>query len=121
MVRLRKEGHFVQISFRITFSGATEPFIEELSSTLIYDEVCRIIKRSWLPDVYEPSNAPYRTRWFCVLKKDRGFEAMTESGTSECNYYSTFGVPPIPDHMVGQLQDIHAVQLWTICGIMMKD
>jgi hypothetical protein len=34
----------------------------------IYEEVCRIIKKKLAAGVYEPSNTPYRTRWFCVEK-----------------------------------------------------
>jgi hypothetical protein len=36
----------------------------------IYDEVCRIIKRKIDAGVYEPSNSSYRSKWFCVAKKD---------------------------------------------------
>lgn len=36
----------------------------------IYDEVCRVIKRKIDAGVYEPSNSSYRSRWFCVVKKD---------------------------------------------------
>lgn len=36
----------------------------------IYDEVCRVIKRKIDAGVYEPSNSSYRSRWFCVIKKD---------------------------------------------------
>ena len=36
----------------------------------IYPEVCRIIKSKIDAGVYEPSNSSYRSRWFCVLKKD---------------------------------------------------
>ena len=36
----------------------------------IKDEVCRIIKSKMDAGVYEPSNSSYRSRWFCVLKKD---------------------------------------------------
>ena len=36
----------------------------------IFDEVCRIIKEKIDADVYEPSNASYRSRWFCIVKKD---------------------------------------------------
>jgi len=37
----------------------------------IHDEVCSIIKRKIDAGVYEPSNSSYRSRWFCVIKKDR--------------------------------------------------
>jgi hypothetical protein len=36
----------------------------------LYPEVCRIIKTKIEAGVYEPSNSSYRSRWFCVLKKD---------------------------------------------------
>ena len=36
----------------------------------LYPEVCRIIKSKIDAGVYEPSNSLYRSRWFCVLKKD---------------------------------------------------
>ncbi|XP_006462350.1 hypothetical protein AGABI2DRAFT_151831 [Agaricus bisporus var. bisporus H97] len=36
----------------------------------IYEEVCKIIKRKIDTGVYEPSNSSYRSKWFCVLKKD---------------------------------------------------
>jgi hypothetical protein len=36
----------------------------------IYDEVCKVIKRKIDAGVYEPSNSSYRSRWFCVVKKD---------------------------------------------------
>jgi Integrase zinc binding domain/RNase H-like domain found in reverse transcriptase len=36
----------------------------------IREEVCRIIKTKEAAGVYEPSNSSYRSRWFCVIKKD---------------------------------------------------
>lgn len=36
----------------------------------IFEEIVRIIKEKIAAGVYEPSNSSYRTRWFCVLKKD---------------------------------------------------
>ena len=51
---------------------AHEPYIERSIPihSEIYKEVCRIIKSKLEAGVYEPSNASYRTRWFCILKKD---------------------------------------------------
>src|SRR5882672_4961929 len=37
----------------------------------IYDEVIRIIKEKIKVGVNERSNLSYRSKWFCVLKKDR--------------------------------------------------
>ena len=36
----------------------------------IKDEVCRILKSKMDAGVYESSNSSYRSRWFCVIKKD---------------------------------------------------
>ncbi len=36
----------------------------------IYQDVCKIIKTKIDMGVYEPFNSSYRSRWFCVLKKD---------------------------------------------------
>ena len=36
----------------------------------IYEEVCKLIKRKLEAGVYEPSNSSYRSRWFCIVKKD---------------------------------------------------
>lgn len=41
----------------------------------IYDQVCKVIHTKMDAGVYEPSNLSYRSRWFCVVKKD---------GTSLC-------------------------------------
>ena len=36
----------------------------------IYNKVCAIIRKKLAAGVYESSNLTYRSRWFCVLKKD---------------------------------------------------
>ena len=36
----------------------------------IYEEVCKVIRRKLDAGVYEPSNSSYRSRWFCIVKKD---------------------------------------------------
>jgi hypothetical protein len=36
----------------------------------IFDQVCAEIKRKIDSGTYEPSNSSYRSRWFCVIKKD---------------------------------------------------
>ena len=37
----------------------------------LYGEVCKIMKTKLNAGVYEPSNSSYRSRWFCVVKKDK--------------------------------------------------
>ncbi|KAF8828366.1 hypothetical protein HHX47_DHR4000660 [Lentinula edodes] len=36
----------------------------------IFEDVCKIIKSKIDSGIYEPSNASYRSKWFCVIKKD---------------------------------------------------
>jgi hypothetical protein len=36
----------------------------------IYDDVCQLIQKKIEAGVFEPSNSSYRSRWFCVVKKD---------------------------------------------------
>jgi len=36
----------------------------------IYEEVCKMIKRKIDAGVYKLSNLFYRSRWFCIIKKD---------------------------------------------------
>ena len=36
----------------------------------IYEEVCKLIKHKLEARVYKSSNSSYRSRWFCVVKKD---------------------------------------------------
>ena len=36
----------------------------------IFDQVIQIIKDKIASGIYEPSNSSYRSRWFCVVKKD---------------------------------------------------
>jgi len=36
----------------------------------IYEEVCAALQKKIDAGVFEPSNSSYRSRWFCVVKKD---------------------------------------------------
>ncbi|THU79330.1 hypothetical protein K435DRAFT_590002, partial [Dendrothele bispora CBS 962.96] len=36
----------------------------------IFEDVCKMIKKKIDSGTYEPSNSPYRSKWFCVAKKD---------------------------------------------------
>ena len=36
----------------------------------IYEEVCQIIQNKLDTGMYKPSNSSYRSRWFCMVKKD---------------------------------------------------
>lgn len=37
----------------------------------IYNQVISVVKDKIRAGIYEPSNSSYRSRWFCVLKKDK--------------------------------------------------
>ena len=36
----------------------------------LYEELCNVVKQKLDAGVFEPSHSSYRSRWFCVLKKD---------------------------------------------------
>jgi hypothetical protein len=69
----------------------------------LYPEVCRIIKSKMEAGVYEPSNSSYRSRWFCVLKKDgkslrivHSLEPLNEVTIAHS------GVPPATETLAAQ-------------------
>jgi hypothetical protein len=69
----------------------------------LYPEVCRIIKVKLDAGVYEPSNSSYRSRWFCVLKKDgkslrlvHSLEPLNEVTIAHS------GVPPATEMLAAQ-------------------
>jgi hypothetical protein len=69
----------------------------------IYDEVCRIIKKKLEAGVYERSNASYRGRWFCVLKKDgKALRIVHSLEPLNAVTIKHAGVTPIPDHLAEQ-------------------
>jgi Integrase zinc binding domain/RNase H-like domain found in reverse transcriptase len=69
----------------------------------LYNEVCRIIKTKLDAGVYEPSNSSYRSRWFCVIKKDgknlrlvHSLEPLNEVTIAHS------GVPPATETLAAQ-------------------
>ena len=69
----------------------------------VYPEVCRIIRSKIDAGVYEPSNSSYRSRWFCVLKKDgkslrivHSLEPLNEVTIAHS------GVPPATETLAAQ-------------------
>ena len=69
----------------------------------IYSEVCEAIQRKIESGVYEPSNSSYRSRWFCVLKKD-GKSLRLVHSLEPLNRVTIqhSGVPPVPEHLAEQ-------------------
>jgi hypothetical protein len=69
----------------------------------IYEEVCEIIRKKIASGVYEPSNSAYRSRWFCVLKKDgRSLRIVHSLEPLNRVTIKHSGVPPFPDHIAEQ-------------------
>jgi hypothetical protein len=69
----------------------------------VFDEVCDIIKKKLDAGTYERSNSSYRSRWFCVYKKD-GKSLRPVHALESLNRVSIqhSGVPPVPEHIVEQ-------------------
>ena len=69
----------------------------------IYEEVCGIIRTKISAGVYEPSNSSYRSRWFCVIKKD-GKSLRIVHSLEPLNKVTIrhSGVTPIPEHLAEQ-------------------
>jgi Integrase zinc binding domain/RNase H-like domain found in reverse transcriptase len=69
----------------------------------IYEEVCGMIKKKIEAGVYEPSNSSYRSRWFCVTKKD-GKSLRPVHSLEPLNKVTIqhSGVVPIPEHLAEQ-------------------
>ena len=73
----------------------------------IYNEVCQVLQRKIDAGVFEPSNSSYRSRWFCVVKKDGKSLRMVQS-LEPLNKVTIqhSGVPPfteqIAEHFAGR-------------------
>jgi hypothetical protein len=69
----------------------------------IYKEVCAIIRKKMEAGVYEPSNSSYRSRWFCILKKDgKGLRIVHSLEPFNAVTIKHSGVTPLPDHLTEQ-------------------
>lgn len=66
----------------------------------IYDDVCAALKRKIDAGVFEPSNSSYRSRWFCVVKKD-GKSLRIVQSLEPLNKVTIqhSGVPPLTDQL----------------------
>ena len=67
----------------------------------IYNDVCKLIKKKMDAGVFEPSNSSYRSRWFCVAKKDGVSLRMVQS-LEPLNQVTIqhSGVPPFTDQII---------------------
>ena len=69
----------------------------------LYPKVCEVIKTKIDAGVYEPSNSSYRSRWFCVLKKD-GVSLRLVHSLEPLNKVTIAhsGVPPATEQLASQ-------------------
>ena len=68
-----------------------------------FDEVCKILKEKIEANVYEPSNSSYRSRWFCVIKKDGKSLRMVQSlEPLNAVTIAHSGVPPATETLAEQ-------------------
>jgi len=69
----------------------------------LYPKVCEVIKTKIKAGVYESSNSSYRSRWFCVLKKD-GESLRLVHSLEPLNKVTIAhsGVPPATEHLASQ-------------------
>lgn len=68
----------------------------------IKDEVIEIIKAKIASGVYEPSQASYRSRWFCVKKPNGKYRIVHDLQTLNSITIRDSGLPPIMDSFVEQ-------------------
>ena len=67
----------------------------------LYDEVCLNLQRKIDAGVFEPSNSSYRSRWFCVVKKD-GTSLRIVQSLEPLNAVTIqhSGVPPFTEQLI---------------------
>ena len=68
----------------------------------IYDEVTRLLKVKLEAAVYEPSNAPYRSRYFCVKKKDGSLRIVHSLEPLNAVTIAHSGLPPATEELAEQ-------------------
>src|ERR1700710_566282 len=66
----------------------------------IFNDVIKIIKGKIDGGVYEPSNAAYRSRWFCVVKKDgKSLRLVHDLQPLNAVTVKDAALPPFTDHL----------------------
>ena len=69
----------------------------------LYEEVCKVLQRKIDAGVLEPSNSSYRSRWFCVVKKDGRSLCIVQS-LEPLNKVTIqhSGIPPFTEQLAEQ-------------------
>ncbi|KAJ8462363.1 hypothetical protein ONZ51_g10947 [Trametes cubensis] len=66
----------------------------------LFDEICAVIRKKEAAGVYEPSNSSYRSRWFCVVKKDgKSLRLVHSLEPLNAVTIAHSGVPPFTEHL----------------------
>ena len=67
----------------------------------MYNKLCKLVKQKLNTGVFEPSNSSYRSRWFCVVKKDGKLLHIVQS-LEPLNQVmiAHSGVPPFTEQLV---------------------
>ena len=66
----------------------------------LYEEICAIILKKIKAGVYEPSNSSYRSKWFCVVKKDgKSLRLVHSLEPLNAVTIAHSGVPPATDDL----------------------
>jgi hypothetical protein len=66
------------------------------------DEVCKVLRANIEANVYEPSNGPYRTKWFSVLKSDgKSIRLVHSLEPLNAATIAHSGVPPGAEELAG--------------------
>ena len=66
----------------------------------ILEEVIKIFKEKIASGMYERSDASYRSRWFCVKKKNGALRLVHDLQPLNAVTIRNSGVPPIPDQAI---------------------
>jgi transposase InsO family protein len=66
----------------------------------IQDKVMEVLKKKIEGNVYEPSQSSYRSRWFCILKKDGKLRIVHDLQPLNAITIRDAGLPPILDEFV---------------------
>ena len=65
----------------------------------MYKELCEIVRDKIKTGVYEPSNSPYRSRWFAVAKKVKGYRIVHSLEPLNAATIAHSGIPPATEEL----------------------
>ena len=66
----------------------------------LLDEVTKLFKEKIAAGMYERSDTSYRSRWFCVKKKNGSLRLVHDLQPLNAVTISNSGIPPVPDQVI---------------------